>query len=111
MGIPAFASIEATISAMAHAVFTNLVLTDGSRTFSVVLDRAAEVMGEFGLTGETRHRIKLLRAASNGLAIGDTLTPDPATYTPAEIAAMPRQSFVLDRVESDDGHIVGWWLK
>lgn len=93
------------------AAFANITLAKGAAVVEAVLDRAVEQMGEFGLTGERRDRITVLRTAASGWAGGDTIAADPATYSSGELAAMGKSSWKLDRIAADDGHTVIWWLK
>jgi hypothetical protein len=93
------------------AAFSNITLTDGVRVFGAVLDRNVETMGEYGLTGERRMRIQVLRSDSSGFTGGKVLQADPATYSVDELLAMDRNSWTLDRLADDDGIVVSWWLK
>lgn len=70
-----------------------------------------EFVGEFGLTGERRDRITVHRADAAWFANGLTIEADPLTYSAAELAAMERTSWKLDRMADDDGHLVSWWLR
>lgn len=111
MALPAFAQLETTMAATVMAAFANIRLAIGAAVVDATLDRSVETIGEFGLTGERRDRIAVLRTAASGWAGGDTISVDPATYTVDQILAMPKSSWKLDRIADDDGHTVTWWLK
>lgn len=97
---------SATLGALA-----NITLAKGAAVVEAMLDRSVETVGEFGLTGERRDRITLLRTAASGWAGGDSIAADPATYSSGELTAMGKSSWKLDRIAADDGHTVTWWLK
>jgi hypothetical protein len=111
MPAPAFASIERRMATALMSAFGNIVLTDGVVAFGAVLDNDVESFGEFGLTGERRSRISVLRDDAARFSGGAVLTADPATYSVDEIMALPVSTWKLDRKISDDGHVVSWWLK
>ena len=106
-----FAAFEASLSDTMVETFSNLVLTNGVSVVDAVLDRGAEFVGEYGLTGERRDRITIKKADAWWFANGVTIKADPATYTIDELLAMERHTWVLDRVDTDDGMLVSWWLK
>jgi len=108
-----FASIESTLAATSVATFENIRLIAGAVPFGTVMDRDVDMIGEYGLSGERRDRITLLKSvsAAAGLAGGVTVSPDPAYYSAGEIAAMVPSSWVVDRLAVDDGHVVSWWLR
>lgn len=108
-----FAALESTLSNTVITAFENIRLVAGAATFGAVLDRAVDKHGEYSLTSERRDRITLLKAAATAAALtpGLAVAVDPAFYTPAQITAMVKSSWKLDRMESDDGHVVEWWLK
>ena len=111
MALPAFASVESSLSASVLAAFQNIRLAHGAAVIDAVIDRALARIGEYDLSAERRDRITLARTAAAGFANGQTIAADPATYSVGELAAMPRSSWKLDRIDSDDGHLVSWWLK
>lgn len=111
MPAPFFAALETAAAAAIQAAFANIRLVKGAAVVDATLDRSVDTLGEFGLTGERRDRITVLRSATSGWAGGDTIAVDPATYSVDEILAMPKSSWKLDRIDDDDGHTVSWWLK
>lgn len=108
-----FASIESTLAATSVATFENIRMIAGAVPFGAVMDRDVDTIGEYGLSGERRDRITVLKSASAsaGLAGGVAVSADPAYYTASEIAAMVPSSWVVDRLAVDDGHVVSWWLR
>lgn len=106
-----FSSIETSMAVAVMAAFANIRLAKGSAVVDATLDRSVETLGEYGLTGERRDRITVLRSAASGWAVGDTIAADPATYSAGELTAMGKSSWKLDRIANDDGHTVIWWLK
>lgn len=111
MAAPAFAALESRLASATLGALANIKLAKGAGVVAAILDRSVETVGEFGLTGERRDRITLLRADASGWAGGDAIAADPATYTAGELAAMGKSSWKLDRIAADDGHTVSWWLK
>lgn len=106
-----FAALESTLASVSLAAFANLTLSTGVAVFNAVMDRGVEFIGEYGLTGERRDRITVNRADAAEFATGLVLQADPNTYTTAELLAMERTSWTLDRIADDDGHLVSWWIK
>lgn len=106
-----FAALETSLATVALDTFANIRLAKGSAVVDAVLDRGVDQVGEYGLTGERRDRITLLRTAASGWNGGDVVAADPATYTAGELTAMGKSSWKLDRITDDDGHTVVWWLK
>lgn len=106
-----FAALESRLAAATLGAFANIRLSIGAFVVDATLDRSVETVGEFGLMGERRDRITVLRTAASGWASGDTIAVDPATYSVDEILAMPKSSWMLDRIVNDDGHAVVWWLR
>lgn len=106
-----FATLESNLASASLAAFENIRLTDGIAPFGAVLDRAVETVGEFSYTGERRDRITVLKSLATTFVPGMRIEADHATYTTAELLAMPRIEWTLDRKESDDGIVVVWWLK
>lgn len=106
-----FAALESSLASVALATFQNITLTNGVDAFGAVLDRGVEFVGEYGLTGERRDRITVARADASWFANGLAIQADPNTYTTAELLAMERTSWTLDRIAADDGHLVSWWLR
>ena len=111
MAAPAFAALESTLASATLGALANIKLAKGAGVVSAILDRMVETVGEYGLTGERRDRITLLRTEASGWAGGDSIAADPATYTAGELLAMGKSSWKLDRIDDDDGHTVTWWLK
>lgn len=112
MSLPRFAALESRVAALASTVFGNAhLVVNGSIQVTAVLDRGIAQLGEFDLTGERRDRISLRRADAATFAAGQTVAADHARYTAAEITAMGKSSWKLDRLDADDGHLVSWWLK
>ena len=109
--LPPFAALETQLAEMAIDTFHNIPLTNGADVFGAVLDRAVDTVGEFGLSGDPRDRITVLRAEAANFTPGMPLAADPATYSVTERLAMPRASWQLDRMASDDGYVQTWWLK
>jgi hypothetical protein len=106
-----FAALETRLAAAVIARIGNITLTDGVDGFPADLRRGVEFVGEFGLTGERRDRITVHKADATWFANGLSIQADPLTYSPAELLAMERTSWYLDRVADDDGQLVSWWLK
>lgn len=106
-----FSAIEASLSSVTIGALSNITIYKDGSVVSAILDRSVETLGEYGLTGERRDRITLLRADASGWAGGDSIAADPATYSADDLAAMVKSSWKLDRISSDDGHTVSWWLK
>ena len=111
MSLSRFAALEAKTALIGLAAFGNAWLLNGSTPFTAVLDRSAAVLGEYNLAEERRDRITLPRSVAASFSPGQSITADPARYTSAEITAMGKSSWKLDRIESDDGRLVTWWLK
>lgn len=111
MAAPSFSALEVSLAGTVMDRFENIRLSDGVDVFGAVLDRAVEFVGEYGLTGERRDRITLRRTDAVGFARGGAIQADPGTYSAAELAAMERTSWTLDRMDFDDGQLVSWWLK
>lgn len=106
-----FAALETRLAAAVMATFGNITLSNGVDAFAADLRRGVEFIGEYNLTGERRDRITVHKAAAAGFTNGLAIQADPNTYSPAELSAMERTSWYLDRVAADDGHLVSWWLK
>jgi hypothetical protein len=106
-----FAAIESRLAVATLGALANITLAKGAAVVVAILDRSVETLGEYGLTGERRDRITLLRTDGSGWAAGDAIAADPGTYTAGELAAMERTSWTLDRLATDDGHLVSWWLR
>lgn len=106
-----FAALESRLAAAVVTRLGNITLSSGVAVFDAVLDRAVEFVGEYGLTGERRDRIAVGRADAAAFVAGMVIEADPATYSAAELAAMDRTSWTLDRLAADDGHLVSWWLR
>jgi hypothetical protein len=111
MAAPAFAALESRLASATMGALANITLAKGAAVVEAILDRSVETLGEYGLTGERRDRIILLRGDASGWAVGDAIAADPATYSAAELTAMGKSSWKLDRIAADDGHTVSWWLK
>lgn len=93
------------------SAFSNRVLIKGGTQFKAVIDRAVLQIGEYSLSSSRQDQMTVEIATAPALAVGDTVSMDPAYYTTAELAAEPKTSWVLDRKESDDGLIAQWWLR
>ena len=106
-----FAAIEADVVAATQATFENVRLTDGINVFGAIMDRNAEFVGEYGMTGERRTRITVLTEYAANFTNGMTLALDPASYTTDAILAAERASWLLDRLDADDGVAASWWVK
>lgn len=108
-----FAAVESLTAAASAALFSNISLIQGAYAFDATLDRGVDQIGEYDLTGERRDRISLPKATATaaGFAPGVAIAVNPALYTAEQIAAMGKSIWKLDRPASDDGHMVGWWLK
>lgn len=106
-----FAAIESTLARITQATFENIKFSNGVAAFGGVLDRGVEFVGEFGLTGERRDRITVHKADASWFANGLSIQADPLTYSAAELLAMERTRWYLDRMAADDGQLVSWWLK
>ena len=107
-----FAALETRLAAAVIARIGNITLTNGVDVpFPADLRRGVEFVGEFGLTGERRDRITVHRADAAWFANGLAIQADPLTYSPAELLAMERTSWYLDRMAGDDGQLVSWWLR
>lgn len=106
-----FAALESTLSSTVLTAFQNIRLAYGASVVGAVLDRAVDRVGEYDLTADRRDRITLARSDAAGFANGQTIAADPASYTVGDLAAMPKSSWKLDRIASDDGYQVVWWLK
>lgn len=111
MALPAFASIESSLSASALAAFANIRLAYGAAVVGAVINRSVARVGEYDLSAERRDHITLARTDATGFTSGQTIAADPTTYSIGDLAAMPRSSWKLDRIDSDDGYLVSWWLK
>lgn len=101
-------------SRLADAVINgigNIVLSNGIDVMRADLRRGMEFVGEYGATGELRDRITVRRQDAVWFERGLVIQADPLTYTPAELLAMPRTSWTLDRMADDNGHLVSWWLR
>jgi len=109
--LPPFAALEARLASTALETFHNIHLTDGVNVVGAVLDRGVEFMGEYGLTGERRDRITVQVADAAWFANGLAIQADPNTYSVADLLAMERTTWTLDRMAADDGLLVSWWLK
>lgn len=106
-----FAALETRLAAAVIARIGNITLTNGVDVIPADLRRGVEFVGEFGLTGERRDRITVHKADASWFANGLAIQADPLTYSTAELLAMERSSWYLDRVAADDGQLVSWWLK
>lgn len=106
-----FAALESRLADAVVSRLGNITLFNGVDVLSADLRRAVEFVGEYGPTGERRDRITVSRADAATFVSGMPLEADPSTYTPAELLAMERSSWTLDRLASDDGHLVSWWLR
>lgn len=109
--LPPFAALESRLASVTLDTFHNIHLTDGVNVIGAVLDRGVEFMGEYGLTGERRDRITVQVADAAWFANGLAIQADPNTYSVADLLAMERTTWTLDRVAADDGLLVSWWLK
>lgn len=109
--LPPFAAMETRLAAVSLETFHNIHLTDGVNVFGAILDRGVEFVGEYGLTGERRDRITVALADASWFANGVAIHADPNTYPVAELLAMEKTSWYLDREAANDGHLVSWWLK
>lgn len=109
--LPPFAALELRLASVTLATFHNIHLTDGVNVVGAVLDRGVEFIGEYGLTGERRDRITVKVADAAWFANGLAIQADPNTYSVAELLAMERTTWTLDRMAADDGLLVSWWLK
>ena len=106
-----FAALETRLAAAVIARIGNITLTNGVDVLPADLRRGVEFVGEYGLTGERRDRITVHRADASWFANGLAIQADPLTYSPAELLAMERTSWYLDRMAGDDGQLVSWWLR
>lgn len=106
-----FAALEARLAAAVIARIGNITLSNGVDVLPADLRRGVEFVGEFGLTGERRDRITVHKADATWFANGLSIQADPNTYSPAELLAMERTRWTLDRVADDDGQLVSWWLR
>lgn len=106
-----FAALETRLAAAVIGRLGNITLSNGVDVLSADLRRGVEFVGEYGITGERRDRITVTRAAAAAFVAGMVLEADPITYTAAELLAMDRTSWTLDRMADDDGHLVSWWLR
>lgn len=109
--LPPFAALESRLASVSLETFHNIHLTDGVNVFGAILDRGVEYVGEYGLTGERRDRITVSLADASWFANGLQVQADPLTYSVADLLAMERTSWFLDREAANDGHLVSWWLK
>ena len=97
MTAPAFAAIETSMATAMLAAFANITLVNGSDVFDAVLDSGVEFVGEYGLTGDLRDRLTVLKSDAREFANGLVLHADPATYSVDELLAMTRSAWTLDR--------------
>jgi len=111
MSLSRFAALQARSASVAMATFGNAWLLNGATPFTAFLRQSEATLGEYNLSGERRDKITVQRSVAASFATGQTITADPARYTPAEIAAMGKSAWKLDRVDTDDGQLVTWWLK
>lgn len=111
MALPAFATLETRLAAKTVSAFSNLALALGAARFTAVLDRNVQRVGEFGQFIESRDQLTINKADIPELSVGTVLTADAAAYTAAELLALPRASWTLDALESDDGFIAVWWAR
>lgn len=110
MAIPDFQFLENSLGGALVDLFGNRVMISGGVQFQAVLDSDILPMGEYDLTQRRQDLISIDKAAAPTLKQGDTVAMDPAYYTSAELAEYPKTSWKVDRKESDDGHLVKWWL-
>lgn len=106
-----FAALESRLADAVIDGIGNIVLSNGITVLRADLRRGVEFVGEYGATGELRDRVTVRRQDAAWFERGMTIQADPLTYTPAELLAMPRTSWTLDRMAADDGHLVSWWLR
>lgn len=106
-----FAALESSLASVALATFGNFYFSYGAVTFFAELRRGVDYSGEYGITEDKRDRITVARADAAGFANGLVIQADPSYYTVAELLAMDRTSWTLERKDSDDGQLVSWWIK
>lgn len=106
-----FAALESRLAGAVIARIGNITLTNGVDGFRADLRRGVEFVGEYGITSERRDRITVLKADAGWFASGLSIQADPLAYSAAELLAMERASWTLDRVAEDDGQLVSWWLR
>ena len=106
-----FATLETRLASAVIARIGNITLANGVNVIAADLRRGVEFVGEYGLTGERRDRITVLRSSASWFVNGLAIQADPLTYSPAELLAMERTSWALDRLAEDDGQLVSWWLR
>lgn len=106
-----FATLETRLASAVIARIGNITLANGANVIPADLRRGVEFVGEYGLTGERRDRVTVQKSAASWFANGLVIQADPLTYSPAELLAMERTSWTLDRMADDDGQLVSWWLR
>lgn len=111
MAVPAFSDLEARLADKAVRAFANITLTDGVASYSAVLDRNVQRVGEYGQFVESHDQITFNKYAAPALAAGLVLAADPAVYSVDQLLAMPATSWTLDALESDDGMVAVWWTR
>lgn len=115
MSLPAFARLETRLAAKTANALSNIALAVGAASCKAVLDRAVEKVGEFGQFVERRDQLTFAKSAlpalAPPLAPGLVVTADAAQYTTDELLALPRASWTLDALESDDGYLQVWWTR
>lgn len=108
---PAFANLEARLAAVTVARLANIALAAGTARYTAVLDRAVERLGEYGQFIESRDQITFNTMTAPDLAVGLVLQADPEQYSFDELRAMPRTTWTLDALQSNDGHLAVWWTR
>ena len=111
MSLPSFATLERSLANANVTAFANRIMLKGTTQFPAIIDRSLNPLGEYDLTQVRQDRMTISLAAAPALAIGDTVSLDPAYYTAPELAAEPKTSWTLDRKGSDDGLVAEWWLR
>lgn len=109
--MPAFAALESRLASAVIGTLGNIALTDGVTSYSAVLDRNVQRVGEYGQFVESRDKIAFNKSVAPALEPGMVLAADPAVYSVAELLAMSATSWTLDALESDDGMVAVWWTR
>lgn len=111
MALPPFAALEARLAARVVGALANLALTDGVASYTAVLDRNVQRIGEHGQFVESRDQLTFSKADAPRLAAGLVLRADPAVYSVDQLLAMAATVWTLDALESDDGAVAVWWVR
>lgn len=106
-----FSTVEARLAAAVIAQIGNITLSDGVNVIRADMRRGVDFVGEYGITGERRDRITVLKSDASWFVNGLSIQADPRTYSVDELLAMERTSWTLDRMAEDNGYLVSWWLR